>query len=243
MKWLFIDSGFCTGGQNMETDIKLAKNCPDNTAYFRTYRWKPYCISLGANQSENDINLEKTSADNIDIVKRPTGGRAILHAEEITYSVIYKLNYDFSPRELYKKISESLILGLSKYDARLGSATLEKIQPDFPKLLEEPSGALCFASTAKNEVKFDGKKLIGSAQRKMDKTILQHGSILCGKYHRKLAGYLNADDTTKKSLESELSGHTTEIESILNLPVDYDKLNQSLKIGFQESWGINFSDY
>lgn len=243
MKWLYLDSGFCTGRHNMETDIMLAKNCPNDTAYFRTYRWNPFCISLGANQSENDINLEKTAADNIDIVKRPTGGRAILHAEEITYSVIYKLNYDYSPKELYKKISEALIQGLTIYNDYLGSATLEKIQPDFPKLLEEPSGVLCFASTAKNEVKFEGKKLIGSAQRKMDKTILQHGSILCGKFHRKLADYLNVDDSAKKILTDELSEHTTEIESILNSPVDYKKLNQSLKLGFQEYWRINFSDY
>jgi len=224
----------------MSKDIELAQNCSTDQAYFRLYRWNPYCISLGANQSFDDIDLEKTKADGLDVVKRPTGGRAILHAEEWTYSVIMPLNYLYSPKEVYSIISKSLIRGLDLYDTRLSKSELENIQPNFPKLLEEPSSVLCFASTAKNEVKYAGKKLIGSAQRKLNNTLLQHGSILCGKYHKKLADYLKTDNETKEVLKKELSTLTTEIETILQTEVDYEKLKNCLIKGFEQEWKIEF---
>lgn len=242
MIWHYIETGFNTGEYNMQFDLELAKNCKKEEAYFRLYRWKPYCISLGANQSFDDINLEKTKTDSIDVVKRPTGGRAILHAEEWTYSVIYPLNYKLSPKEIYSKISNALIRGLDLYNPLLAKSELEQFQPDFPKLLEEPTGVLCFASTAKNEVKFAGKKLIGSAQRRLTSSILQHGSILCGTFHQKLADYLNSDEKTKLFLQNELVSRTTEIETILNEKVNYDKLKECFKTGFEQEWQIVFSE-
>lgn len=238
MIWHFIDSGFNTGEFNMKFDLELAQSSSPEDAFFRLYKWNPYCISLGANQSFDDINLAKTTADGIDVVKRPTGGRAILHAEEWTYSVILPLNYQYSPKEVYSIISNALIRGLDLYNPLLAKSELESLQPNFPKLLEEPSGVLCFASTAKNEVKFGGKKLIGSAQRKLNNTILQHGSILCGTFHQKLADYLNTDENSKTMLRNELVGRTTEIETILNSKVDYDKLKECLIKGFETEWQI-----
>ena len=240
MTWHFIDSGLNTGAYNMQFDLELANKCSNDEAFFRIYKWKPYCISLGANQSFNDVNLEKTAQAGIDVVKRPTGGRAILHAEELTYSVIIPLNYSYSPRELYYRISNALIKGLELYNPSLAAVELENIQPDFLQFLEEPAGALCFASTAKNEVKFNGKKLIGSAQRKMNKLILQHGSILCSPVHRMLADYINCDSQTRNNLSIELTEKTTELESILHEKIDYDKLKICLVKGFEACWQINF---
>lgn len=234
MIWHFIDSGFNSGEYNMKFDLELARECKFDEAFFRLYRWNPYCISLGANQSFEDIDLTKTTRDKIDVVKRPTGGRAILHAEEWTYSVIFPLNYQYSPKEIYEMISEALISGLTRYNPLLSKSELENVQPNFPKLLEEPSGVLCFASTAKNEVKFSGKKIIGSAQRKLDKSILQHGSILCGAYHQKLVEYLKIDAPTRIKLEKELTEKTIEIETILNEPVNYDHLKTCLMRGFED---------
>lgn len=240
MKWHLIDSGFNTGNYNMQFDLDLANNCKNDEAFFRLYRWQPFCISLGANQSFDDINLQKAKDDGIDVVKRPTGGRAILHAEEWTYSFIYPMNYEYSPKEIYFKVSQALIKGLKFYNPIFSNSELEKAQPNFPQLLEEPSGVLCFASTAKNEVKFNNKKLIGSAQRKLNKSILQHGSILCGTYHQKLADYLNVDERTKNILHSELIEKTTEIETILNEKVDYEKLKICLIEGFEIEWDVKF---
>lgn len=242
MIWHFIDSGSNTGSYNMEFDLNLAHNCNPEEAYFRIYQWDPYCISLGANQNYNDIDQSKTEKDGIDVVKRPTGGRTILHSEELTYSVILPLNYEFSPREIYFKISNALMRGLEIYNPLLAKSELESYQPDFPKLLEEPAGVLCFASTAKNEVKFNGKKLIGSAQRKLNTVVLQHGSILCGQFHQKLVDYLNCDNEIRRQLSTELNERTTELQSILKEEIDYDKLKTCLMIGFELEWGVKFDN-
>lgn len=240
MNWHFLNTGKSSGSFNMDFDINLAQTCKPDEAFFRLYQWQPYCISLGANQSFNDINTARAHLDNIEVVKRPTGGRAILHAEEITYSVILPLKDELTPRKIYEKISSALIKGLELYSPLLADSELEKLQPDFLSLLKQPSGVLCFGSSAKNEVKFAGKKIIGSAQRKLKSVILQHGSILCGTFHKKLVEYLNADELTKQILEKEIDEKTIEIETILRSKVDYDQLSLCLTQGFKEVWEIDF---
>ncbi|OGU55612.1 MAG: hypothetical protein A2V66_16540 [Ignavibacteria bacterium RBG_13_36_8] len=241
MIWHLIESGYNTGRYNMDYDICLTKNTLPDHAFFRLYQWKPYCISLGKNQSVNDINIEKAKKDDIDIVIRPTGGRAILHAEEITYSIVIPYSKNLSAQKIYNKVSLALIKGLVNYHPLLKETELEKVQPDFPSLLKQPSGVMCFASTAKNEVKYMGKKLIGSAQRKMERIILQHGSILCGKYHQNITSYLNYNDENINDLRYELRNKTIEIETIINEKVDYDRLSQCLIEGFKDEWQIEFS--
>ncbi|MFA3782577.1 biotin/lipoate A/B protein ligase family protein [Melioribacteraceae bacterium 4301-Me] len=242
MNWHLIQSGFSTGQFNMEFDYQLALNCKEDDAYFRLYRWKPFCISIGANQNFSDVNLIKAEEDGIDVVKRPTGGRAILHAEELTYSVIIPLSYSLTPKEIYYKTSIALIKGLSLYNPALSKAELEPSQPYFPSVVNSPTGLICFASTAKNEVKFHGRKLIGSAQRKMQNTVLQHGSILCGDFHKKLPDYLALNQQQKENLKKELSEKTIEIESIVNKRVDYERLSECIIIGFENEFKIDFID-
>jgi lipoate-protein ligase A len=100
MKWYFINTGANTGKYNMDFDLHLADKCRPGETFLRLYRWNPYCISLGANQDILSVNADKAAADNIDIVIRPTGGRAILHAEEITYSVVIPWG-KILPQEIY----------------------------------------------------------------------------------------------------------------------------------------------
>ena len=242
MVWHLIETGANTGKYNMDYDIELARKCGGDEGYFRLYTWNPYCISLGANQNINEIDLEKASADSIDCVHRPTGGRAILHAEEITYSAVLPYSASYSAKDIYANISIALLEGLKLYNPLLGEAELEGVQPNFPDLLKSPSGMLCFASTAKSEIKYKGKKLVGSAQRKMEKIVLQHGSILCGTFHRKLPGYLVCSDAEKNILADELNGKTTEIETILNEPVDYSRLSKCLVEGFEKHFKIKFNN-
>lgn len=240
MRWAIIDSAPNSGKYNMDFDIFLSQNCHSDEAFFRLYRWKPYAISIGANQSFDEIDIDLAASDNIDVVKRPTGGRAILHAEELTYSLILPLKFGLSAREVYDKTSVALSKGLGMYNSKLNSVVLESIQPNFRAQLNQPSGALCFASTAKSEVKYFGKKLIGSAQRKMNNVILQHGSILCGKFHANLPHYLS-DTSSCLFLIEELKNKTTEISTITDQPVDYFKLSQSIVSTFEAEWKISFN--
>ncbi len=241
MIWHFIDSASSSGEFNMELDIFLSEICKEDEAFFRLYRWNPYTISLGANQNISEIDLDKCKEDNIGIVKRPTGGRAILHADELTYSLIIPVGYGLTARDIYNKVSITLSTALAKYHHKLSSVELENVQPKFKELLNNPSGSLCFASTAKSEVKYEGKKLIGSAQRKMNKVILQHGSILCGKKHSELPTYL-LDKTHTQELKVELFNKTIEIETIINQKIDYTSLAHAIKLQFQNDWDMTLND-
>ena len=224
----------------MDLDIQLANDFSNNEVLLRVYRWNPYCISLGANQNIHEINVEKARFDNVDVVKRPTGGRAILHAEELTYSVIYPIDSNTSAHNLYNQINLALKTGLIIFDKRLDKIELEHNQPDFKKFYKQDKSSVCFAVSAKSEINFDNKKLIGSAQRKLGKVILQHGSILCGDFHLKIIDYLNINEDRKREIKNEIIDSTIDLKTILDQEIDYPKLIVSLTDGFREHFKINF---
>jgi lipoate-protein ligase A len=240
MKWDLINSGERNGKFNMDFDFYLAKNYNPVNPILRFYRWNPYCISLGANQSFDEIEIEKANEDGIDIVKRPTGGRAILHSEELTYSVIYPIDYTTAAKDIYNEINIALRFGLIDFDESLVEIELEHKQPDFKEFYKSEMSAICFAVSAKSELNLNGKKIVGSAQRKIGNVILQHGSILCGDYHKKIVDYLKSDDSQKKSMLSEISATTLDFKSVLNRDIDYSKLIQSIISGFEKHFNAKF---
>jgi lipoate-protein ligase A len=212
MKWHYLNTAEGTGKFNMELDKFLARNVKTNEAYFRLYRWKPYCLSLGANQNIATVNMAQTAVDGIDIVFRPTGGRAILHSEELTYSVILPKENISSAKNVYHDINLALADGLARYNPKLSSIELETEQPRFNELYKTFKGDICFAVPAKSELKFNGKKLVGSAQRRMESGILQHGSILCGGFHKNILSYLNLSEEEKEVIKSGMELKTIELE-------------------------------
>ena len=240
MKLRVINSGFKTGKVNMETDVRLCESCVPNEMVLRFYRWQPYCISLGANQKIEEIDLEKSKQDKIDVVYRPTGGRAILHAEELTYSVIYPVTGSTSFRNIYHEINLALLKGLTLYNSNLSTLELESQQPNFPIVYKEQLSTLCFAVPAKSEIKYGGRKLVGSAQKKMKNVLLQHGSILCGEYHLKIINYLKLSAEEADSMREELKNKTTELASILNEEINYLRLIECLTNGFTEHFKVEF---
>lgn len=242
MKWKYIDSGLNTGSFNMNFDLQIAKSLPDDTAVLRTYRWQPFCISLGANQKKDSIDIYSTNKDNVDIVNRPTGGRAVLHSEELTYSVILPINFNSSAKNIYQEINIALKKGLTLYNPALESIQLESVQADFQSLYKETKGIICFAVPAKSELKYDGRKVVGSAQRKLDKTILQHGSILCGNYHLNIVNYMKISDPEKIKLKNEMENSTTTLGQILNNNIDYEILSESILKGFEKHFDCTFDN-
>jgi|SRR3989339_198946 len=240
MKWYFLNTGSGSGQYNMDLDLQLAKNNRGDEVFFRLYRWNPYCISLGFNQEFSSVNVNKASRDKIDIVKRPTGGKAILHAEELTYSVVYPIAGDMSLRSLYCEINKALREGLILYDERLSGIELESAQPDLRNFYKESLSEICFTVSVKSEINFSGKKLVGSAQRKIGRTILQHGSILCGDYHTKIIDYLNLSGKEYSDAKTGMLKNTTELKKILQNEVDYDKMSGCIIKGFEKFFNINF---
>ena len=230
----FLDTGSMSGQFNMDFDVDTARAVSAGTAspMIRVYGWTPWCISIGRHQQERDIDLERAAGDGFDIVRRPTGGRAILHAEELTYSVIMP-HHGRGILEIYKRISEALVTGLNLL---VPGIEMAKSQPDFQKLYKEPGSIPCFSSSARYEIEFNGKKLVGSAQRRIGNAVLQHGSILLGDAHLKLADYLALEDESRESIRQDMTRHTIALEHIAGRAVSFSELAQCLKQGFEENW-------
>lgn len=236
--WYFIDTGENTGRFNMDFDLELVERvATNNIPILRFYRWKPYAISLGHNQNINSINFIKCEENKIDVVRRPTGGRAILHAEELTYSVTFPLE-KFSPQEMYQLINKALVEGLHEYHPALRRIELEKNQIDFKTFYKSARSIPCFSSSARSEIKFLNRKLIGSAQRVIGNVLLQHGSILCGEFHKKIVDFLNLSDEEKMILSQDLNEKTISLSEILKEKLDYDRLKDSLRKGFQKIFDV-----
>jgi lipoate-protein ligase A len=242
MKWKFLNSGVNSGKFNMDFDVFLAENFEQGNAVLRLYQWNPYCISLGANQSFDDIDLSKTRYHQIDVVKRPTGGKAILHSQELTYSVIYPIDATSSAKNIYNEINLALQKGLVNFDSRLSEVDLEHDQPNLKEFYKSEISAICFAVSAKSELNYNGKKLVGSAQRKLGNVILQHGSILCGDYHKRIIDYLNVANEKRIEMLNEISSTTIDLKSALNIEIDYAKLSTSILNGFKEHFNSDFEE-
>lgn len=241
--WRFLDSGEATGAWNMALDETLARHMSEEetSPVLRLFRWKPWAISLGYNQSAADLNEEACRADGIEIVRRPTGGRAILHAQELTYSVVMRGGRR-GVLQVYNEISAALVRGLLLFGVEV---SLQKRQPDFRETYRRPSSIPCFTSSARYEIEWRGRKLVGSAQRRFadrgDDVVLQHGSILCGPAHRRLADYLaSGDPELALRVRGELEQRTVDLSEISGRSVDHARLADCIRMGFELEWGVDF---
>ena len=242
--WTFIDSGEQTGAFNMALDESLARALAafEGTPSLRIFRWRPWAISVGYNQAAEELDAPRCAADGIDIVRRPTGGRAILHAEELTYSVVMPAGRK-SILQVYNEISAALVRGLALYGV---DVALQKSQPDFAAEYRSPSSIPCFASSARYEIEWRGRKLVGSAQRRFSgpggDVVLQHGSILCGDAHLRLADYLAAPVAgVRGRILATLRERTADLRMITGRPVDTNFLGECIRGGFEEAWGLAFT--
>ena len=167
----YIKFGTFNGQENMQIDSDLLESAIKNQEkepIVRLYAWSPKCISLGRNQ--DNINI----TENIDIVRRVTGGRALLHDDEITYSYITPVSIipnGNSVSESYKYISSILIDFFKTIGIKLAFGESKKVATKFNYCMLISTGA---------DVCYQGKKIIGSAQCRKNGYILQHGSILFG---------------------------------------------------------------
>ncbi len=171
----FIPFKIYTGKENMQRDSDLLDNSiatKSQEPIFRLYGWSPKCISLGRNQLDNFLDYDFLKSENIDVVRRITGGRALLHDMEITYSFICPVSYlknGESVTKSYIEISQILIDFFKRFNIELDFGTSNPIHTKFNYCMLVSTGAdLCYK----------GKKLIGSAQCRKQGYILQHGSIL-----------------------------------------------------------------
>ena len=241
MTWRFLDTGLHSGTFNMEFDETLAQqlNAGDCPPTLRVYGWHPAAISIGRNQNMADFDQAKLSSEGIDLVRRPTGGRAILHADELTYCAVLPVQ-GRSLREIYRLLNEGILSALLMLgiDAKLSSD-----EPSFRQLYADSASIPCFSSTAKCEIQFEGKKLVGSAQRRLGTTVLQHGSLLLGPGHRCILDFLAPHvDRARTAMEEHLLECTTDVQAILGRTVSFGEAAMCMKKGFETACGITFTE-
>ena len=245
MFWRFENTGSKSGAFNMMYDEELAQALLNGTGSptVRVYGWRPPALSLGYHQSSDEIDVDKCRRAGVDVVRRPTGGRAILHWNEATYCVVMR-GSRAGVLSIYNQISQALVGGL----LRLGvHASLEKCQPHFPSLYKSPSSTACFTSAARYEIRVGGRKLVGSAQRRFaretgEEVILQHGSILLGAEHKQIVEFLNLrDERAREQIASDLEQNTIDLAAALGRNVEFEEVAECIRQGFESAWGIRFS--
>lgn len=203
----FIPYEVLTGKENMQKDSDLLDFAiAEKLDYpiFRLYGWSPACVSLGRNQQDSFIDKKFLKDTNVDLVKRLTGGRALLHDDEITYSFICPVSYlkhGENVTKSYIEISKILIEKFAKLGIELDFGGSKRVDTKFDYCMLISTGAdLCY----------NGKKLIGSAQCRKEGYILQHGSILYDYDRALLEKIFNEKVSTEsitaiKEINSELS--------------------------------------
>jgi lipoate-protein ligase A len=240
--WWWLDCGPMEGGWHMAADQYFADSMVRlRRPVMRIYQWQPWCISLGHHQSSSCVNLNQCHKDSIDVVRRQTGGRAVYHAEEITYSIIIPAGHDFadSVSGTYHRLSEGLVAGLRTLGI---PASFQKRGINFKDHYATKISASCFSAAALHEIVVRDKKLVGSAQRRMSDSVLQHGSILIGPAHLNLFRYLTGlESAEQENMTREVAEKTTYLQAENN-KLNYQLIGRALKQGMREALGVQFKD-
>jgi len=205
----------------------------------RLYAWDPPCLSIGYAQSIADVDISRLEDFGWDLVRRITGGRAILHADELTYAVIGPHN---EPRlkgnvlKSYRHLSSALLAALIKIGLPAQALPYPKSETTAPSE-QEP---VCFEQPSNYEITVDGKKLIGSAQARKKPGVLQHGTLpLYGDLTR-ITEVLNfeREDQRKFSAQRLLSRATT-VERVLKQSINWELAAEAFGAAFSENLNLN----
>ncbi|RKZ29716.1 lipoate--protein ligase family protein [bacterium] len=230
-RWLIVVDPPLSGEENMDRDRKLLEWAyKDQWAVpvLRFFQWRPPAVSIGFMQPFEQIDINKCNRLGIDVVRRPTGGKAIYHHTEFTYSVTlppYHPLAKMSVLETYNFISRALALGLRYIGI---NAKLSRGSPKVSK--RNPS---CFSSTSRYEIVVDGKKLVGSAQRRRFGAVLQQGSIIAGPQYLLLSELVAQDG---ELVSKELQEHSTYIEKVLGYIPLYEDFVEAILRGFSRAF-------
>jgi lipoate-protein ligase A len=253
-EWRFIYTGQGDPYFNMAVDETLLSSVQNGSPpILRVYEWNPPGVSMGYFQAVNKtVDRDKCLRKGMKLVRRITGGRAVLHNEELTYS--FSGSCKIFPElgdnifETYKQISKALLSSLSilGIEAQWIKPLGGKINTDDPAHKKEnkpyanPFFSLpCFSSFSRYEISYQGRKLVGSAQRRFREIFLQHGSILLKKGELDLADFLPANSFIKGA---KLLENSTSIEEIKGKKIERKEIIRALKRGFSEAFQKNLEE-
>jgi lipoate-protein ligase A len=208
----------------------------------RLYAWFPPCISLGHAQPFSDIDPTRLNNRGWEVVRRITGGRAILHTDELTYSVIGPQG---EPRleggviDSYRRISTALMHALKSLNLPVKAVSKPKMG-DRTNRNQEP---VCFEVPSNYEITIHGKKLIGSAQARRKNTVLQHGTLpLRGDISRITDVLQFKDDVSRLKAKARLLSRASTVEAELGYQINWETAAHSFVQGFMQELNITFLD-
>ncbi len=238
MEWRFIDFEYADGFTNMAVDEAIAAAFGNRLIppTLRLYGWRPPAVSIGYFQKlGNSVDVEMCKSLGIDVVRRLTGGRAVLHEHEVTYSVVVGEDYPGMPKsitESYRFICMGVINGLRRLGADVG------LQSTKDKEGRENSPA-CFDAASMYEVLHEGKKLVGSAQVRKNGVILQHGSILVDIDIGKNIRVLTGRKESRPELDNIFRSRVVTLRQIVQADIQYSNISDSIFQGFENAFRIN----
>jgi lipoate-protein ligase A len=233
-QWRLIYDYPTTGNQNMAVDEALLM-VGERIPTLRLYAWSPACLSLGYAQKSADVDFERVAAMGWDVVRRPTGGRAILHADELTYSLMLPDGDTIASGsiiESYRRISGALTAGLQ----------ILGVQPHADRRAERESsqGPVCFETPSHYEITVNGRKLIGSAQMRRKEGVLQHGSLpLWGDMGRICDGLNYPDENSREQGKAQVRARATPLGDVLN-NLSWEGVADAMIKGFSTTFDVEF---
>ncbi|MCL5257248.1 MAG: lipoate--protein ligase family protein [Chloroflexi bacterium] len=250
IRWRWVDTGYADAHTNMACDeaILLAYGEGLVSPTVRFYGWQPPGLSLGYFQRIEEVDLDACRRLGIDVVRRTTGGRAILHDKELTYSLVANENDPLVSGDVvesYRKISLALVAGL-----RLLGVEAE-LAPEVPpgtvyhgvngsgNDAGAPLGSsACFDAPCSYELTFDHKKLVGSAQARSRGLILQHGSVLIDFDASNLVQVFKMSDEGRDDLRRKMESRAVSLSRALGKAPDRQELIEALVRGFGSQLGV-----
>jgi lipoate-protein ligase A len=231
-RWRLLITPPARGAWNMALDEAILEACGrgDSPATLRLYAWEPACLSLGYAQPVQDVDLERLQARGWDLVRRPTGGRAVLHTDEITYSVIAppgEARIRGTVLEAYNRLASALVETLRLLDLPV---EIQERRQDGNK---DPN-PVCFEVPSTYEITVKGKKLVGSAQARRKDGVLQHGSLpLTGDLTRILQVLVYPDETARSAAARRLLEKATTVEAVLGRVIAWKTAAEAFRTAFR----------
>lgn len=240
--WRFLPYSIASPAMNMALDeaILIAHRRGHVPPTIRLYGWNPPALSLGYFQkAEREVDCQAVAAEKVELVRRLTGGRAVLHDQEITYSVIVKLDHPQVPSSVsasHQWISQGLTLALQRLGLPIKTAK--------PQRTQSHASLACFDAPSDYEIVLDGKKLVGSAQTRQQGILLQHGSILLSSHVDRLVRMMHVrTDDMRERIRRRFASKATALDEWLKpLPAKeelcaqlFSGLSDGLQIAYR--WG------
>lgn len=239
MKWRFLKHTDRPGSFHMAVDEALLDLVGRGSSppTLRAYTWLPHAVSLGRSQRRSiKLDAEKCRRAGVDVVLRPSGGRAVLHSGDVTYAAVFPAKGVFDGgglRGTYLRLASVLISAFR----RLG------IEADVARTRDSRGRAAlpCFTTAARDEILIGGRKIVGSAQRRTRDAVLQHGAILVKRDQTGLASLVSGEQESR-ALGEELAGRTVGLEEVLGRPVTFEEVAAALEAGAEEILNVKMVD-